>query len=105
MLKDEELMQLRISYIEIGKLVQKYGYGQYNGILNIIMGQVRCIDSKENKDEKNQYLIDSYRRLFMFGRGLNDFIIYDESREMRITLNENLNREINKIWEIMKDYI
>ncbi len=32
MIKNEELQQLRVSYIEIGKMVQKYGYGQYNGV-------------------------------------------------------------------------
>ena len=105
MFEDEELKQLCISYIEIGKLVQRYGYGQYNGILNIIMGQVKCIDSKEDKDEKKQYLIESYRRLFVSGRGLSDFIIYDENKEVRKYLNESLYREIKKICEIMKDYI
>lgn len=30
----------------------KYGYGQYNGILRILMGQVNCIDSDESNGEK-----------------------------------------------------
>ena len=37
--------------MEIGKMVQKYGYGQYNGILRILMGQVNCIDSDESDGE------------------------------------------------------
>ena len=48
MLRNEDFLELRESYIEIGKMVQKYGYGQYNGILRILMGQVNCIDSDEN---------------------------------------------------------
>ena len=48
----EEMLQLRKSYIEIGKLVQKYGYEQYNGILNTIMGSIECIDSDEKEEEK-----------------------------------------------------
>ena len=41
----------------------------------------------------------------MSGRGLSDFIIYDENKEVRKYLNESLYREIKKICEIMKDYI
>ena len=29
MIRNEALLQLREAYIEIGKMVQKYGYGQY----------------------------------------------------------------------------
>lgn len=55
MIKNEELQQLRVSYIEIGKMVQKYGYGQYNEILRILMGQVNCIDSDGSDGEKMKY--------------------------------------------------
>ena len=56
MIRNEEFLQLREAYIEIGKMVQKYGYGQYNGILRILMGQVNCIDSDENDGKKMKYL-------------------------------------------------
>lgn len=105
MISSDKCIQLRTSYIEIGKLVQKYGYGQYNGVLNTLMGQVRCIDSNEDDDEKTQYLIDSYNRLFITRGGLGDFIIYDEELETRKQLNELFNAETKKIWEIMKEYI
>lgn len=105
MLEKDDFIQLRVSYIEIGKLVQKYGYGQYGGILNILIGQVKCIDSDENADEKMQYLIDSYKRLFMSKGSLSDFVIYDEKREVRRELNEKFEEEVNKVWRIMKDYI
>jgi len=63
MMRKEEFLQLRESYIEIGKMVQKYGYGQYSGILRILMGQVNCIDSDESDGEKMKYLIESYSEL------------------------------------------
>ncbi|SHN02665.1 hypothetical protein SAMN02746066_04467 [Anaerosporobacter mobilis DSM 15930] len=103
MLENDEILQLRTSYIEIGKLVQKYGNGQYNGVLNILMGQVNCIDSDENDDEKMQYLIESYNRLFVSRGGLSDFVIYDEN-EVRNQLNERYNDEVKKVWAIMKEY-
>lgn len=105
MLENDEFLQLRTSYIEIGKLVQKYGNGQYNGVLNILMGQVNCIDSDENDDEKMQYLIESYNRLFISRGGLSDFVIYDENYEVRNQLNERYNEEVKKVWAIMKEYL
>lgn len=104
MLENDEILQLRTSYIEIGKLVQKYGNGQYNGVLNILMGQVNCIDSDENDDEKMQYLIESYNRMFVSRGGLSDFVIYDENYEVRNQLNERYNEEVKKVWAIMKEY-
>ena len=70
MIRNEALLQLREAYIEIGKMVQKYGYGQYNGILRILMGQVNCIDSDESDGEKMKYLIESYSKLFASRGGL-----------------------------------
>lgn len=105
MFEKEEVLQLRTSYIKIGKMVQKYGYGHYNGVLNILMGQVKCIDSDENDNEKIQYLVDSYKRLFVSRGGLSDFIIYDKDFQLRKQLNEKYNDEVKKVWAIMKNYI
>ena len=97
MIRNEALLQLREAYIEIGKMVQKYGYGQYNGILRILMGQVNCIDSDESDGEKMKYLIESYSKLFASRGGLSDFIIYDADVQY--------NDEVKRAWNIMKDYI
>ena len=105
MIKNEEFSQLRVSYIEIGKMVQKYGYGQYNGILRILMGQVNCIDSDKNYDEKMKYLIESYSKLFISRGGLSVFVIYDADVQLRNQLNEKYNNEVKKVWSIMKNYI
>ena len=48
MIRNEALLQLREAYIEIAAKWYKNGYGQYNGILRILMGQVNCIDSDES---------------------------------------------------------
>ena len=105
MIGNEEFLQLREAYIEIGKMVQKYGYGQYNGILRILMGQVNCIDSDESNGEKMKYLIESYSKLFASRGGLSDFIIYDADVQLRNQLNEKYNDEVKRVWNIMKDYI
>ena len=105
MLKDEEMLQLRASYIEIGKLVQEYGYGEYSGILKILMEQVNCIDSNENGREKLQFLIDSYTRWIQGKGGLIDFVRYDKNSEVYNILNEKLGGELEKVWGILKDYL
>ena len=87
MIRNEDFLELRESYIEIGKMVQKYGYGQYNGILRILMGQVNCIDSDENDGKKMKYLTESYSKLFALGGGLSDFMIYDAHVQLRNQLN------------------
>lgn len=105
MIKSEDYLQLRISYIEIENMVHKYGHGQYNGILRILMGQVNCIDSDESDEVKMKYLIESYRRLFISKGGLSDFVIYDVDVQVRNQLNEKYNDEVKKIWRIMNDHI
>ena len=79
MIRNEEFLQLREAYIGIGKMVQKYGYGQY--------------------------LIESYSKLFASRGGLSDFIIYDADVQLRNQLNEKYNDEVKRVWNIMKDYI
>ncbi|MBD5506610.1 MAG: hypothetical protein HDR05_00735 [Lachnospiraceae bacterium] len=105
MLKDEEMLQLRASYIEIGKLVQEYGYGEYSGILKILMEQVNCIDSNKNGREKLQFLIDSYTKRIQGKGGLVDFVRYNKNSEVYNTLNEKLGGELEKVWGILKDYL
>ena len=105
MIRNEDFLELRESYIEIGKMVQKYGYGQYNGILRILMGQVNCIDSDENDGKKMKYLTESYSKLFALRGGLSDFIIYDADVQLRNQLNEKYNDKVKKVWNIMKVYI
>ena len=103
MLKKEEFLQLRTSYIEIGKLVQKYGV-YCGGILQMLMGQINCIDSDEDDNEKMQYLVDSYKRIFQ-SYFFTDFVICVEPREVMVQLNEKLDGEVKKVGQILKDYL
>mgnify|MGYP001093736949 CR=1 FL=1 len=106
MLSKEEMLQLRTSYIEIGKLVQKYG-GYRQDTLKYLMSQVECIDSDEDDKVKHQYLVQSYNGLFVYKGSLSDFVIYDsdESKEVLRQLNKKLDKETKKVWKILKKYI
>lgn len=104
MFTKNEFEQLRKSYVEIGKMVEKYGNGQYNGIIKILHGQIRCIDSDEDVSTKTEYLVESYNRIFVSRGGLGDFVIYNSNSDIRTRLNESFNSEMKKIWIIVKQY-
>lgn len=105
MLNYEQLLELRKSYIEIGKIAQKYGNGQYNGELKKLMGQIKCIDSQEDDMIKQEYLVESYSTLFSQRGSLSDLVIYEKDKELRSKLNELYNREIEKVYGILKKYM
>ncbi len=105
MLNQEEYLRLRNAYIEIGKLVQKYGYGEYDSILIILMNQIKCIDSTEADDDKLQYLVESYQSIFTSRGGLSDFVVYDKDNELRNQLNEKYTKNVDVVWKILKRYI
>lgn len=105
MFTKNEFEQLRKSYVEIGKMVEKYGNGQYNGIIKILQGQIRCIDSDEDVSTKTEYLVESYNRIFVSRGGLSDFVIYNSNSDIRTRLNEAFNSEMKKIWIIVKQHI
>lgn len=104
MFTKNEFEQLRKSYVEIGKMVEKYGNGQYNGIIKILHGQIRCIDSDEDVSTKTEYLVESYNRIFVSRGGLGNFVIYNSNSDIRTRLNESFNSEMKKIWIIVKQY-
>lgn len=103
MLKENDLSQIKESYIKIGKTVQKYGGECYNGVLEEIMAQIRCIDSKEDILIKTEYLCNSFSSIFSCEYGIGNFIIYVKDKEDRIRLNEDLYSEINKISTIISE--
>ena len=100
MFTKNEFEQLRKTYVEIGKMVEKYGNGQYNGIIKILQGQIRCIDSDEDVSTKTEYLVESYNRI-----GLGNFVTYNSNSDIRTRLNEAFNSEMKKIWIIVKQHI
>ena len=105
MINQEELLQLRNAYIEIGVIVQKYGCGEYDSTLTLLMDQVNCIDSQDNDEDKLRYLVESYQPIFTSRGALGDFIVYVKDDELRCRLNEEYSNNLEKIWTILKRYI
>ena len=99
----ENMQKLRILYIEIGKYVQKYGNGKYSAALELLMDQIRCIDSEAAFEEKREYLLNGYDSLFVNNGGLSDFIIYEPCEETRIELNEKFQEEVTEIFKTIKE--
>ena len=108
MLSKDEMLQLRMSYIEIGKLVQKYGgYERYSAELKYLMSQVKCIDSDEDDKSKLQYLVQGYKGLVWHKGSLEEFAICNsgESEEVERQLNRKLVEEWGKVGELMRKYV
>ncbi len=108
MLSKEEMLQLRRSYIEIGKLVQKYGgYERYSVELKYLMSQVKCVDSDEDDNSKHQYLIQGYKDMVGHKENISEFAICNsgESKEVERQLNRKLVEEWGKVGELMRKYV
>lgn len=102
---EKELYELRNIFLQLGKLVQKYGENYYNIQIKAISDIIKCIDSEENEKEKTEYILDRYKILYPSKGGLSDFYIYDNDFQTRLKLNEPLDELKDKLWMIMKQYI
>ena len=49
---EKELYELRDIFLQLGKLVQKYGKNYYTIQIKAISDIIKCIDSDENEKEK-----------------------------------------------------
>ena len=52
---ENELNELRIWIIQMGKIIQKYGKGHYDHQLRCLESIVNCIDSDADISEKENY--------------------------------------------------
>lgn len=102
---EKQLYELRDIFLQLGKLVQKYGEKYYTIQIKAISDIIECIDSEENEKEKSEYILDRYKILYPSKGGLNDFYIHDDDFQTRLKLNEPLNELKDKLWMIMKQYI
>lgn len=102
---EKELYELKDIFLQLGKLVQKYGGKYYNIQIKIISNIIQCIDSEANEKEKTEYILDRYKTLYPSKGGLSDFYIHDDDFHTRLKLNEPLDELKEKLWMIMKQYI
>lgn len=102
---EKELYELRDIFLQLGKLVQKYGGNYYTIQIKAISDIIKCIDSEGNEKEKTEYILDRYKILYPLKGGLSDFYIDDDDFQVRLKLNEPLDELKDKLWMIMKQYI
>ncbi len=85
--------------------LRKYGDNSILYSYRIVQRTIDFLKSKENRDDKEEYVMCSYKALFP-GRGaLSEFYVWDSDFETRKALNESLECIHKEIWEILKDYI
>lgn len=102
---EKELYELKEIFLQMGKLVQKYGEKYYTIQIKVISDIIKCIDSRANEKEKTEYILDRYKILYPSKGGLSDFYIQDDDFYTRLKLNEPLDELKDKLWMIMKQYI
>ncbi|MCI9386705.1 MAG: hypothetical protein HFH77_10225 [Lachnospiraceae bacterium] len=100
-----EIESLKESFIQLGKMVQKYGKGYYKAQLKILSNMIVIIDSDCVLSEKEKYIIDYYKSLFSGKGDMSEFYIHDDDYKMRIILNEPLDKLKDGLWDIMKNYL
>lgn len=102
---NEEIAELRLLYIELGKIVKKYGQRYYFYQLKIILDVIACIDFDMSNEEKTDHLIYYYRILFPARGGLTEFYIHYDDYETRRRMNKPLDDIEDKLRKIMKPYM
>ena len=102
---EKELYELKEIFLQLGKLVQKYGGKYYSIQIKVISNIIECIDSEATEKEKTEYILERYKILYPSKGGLSDFYIHDDDFHIRLKLNEPLDELKEKLWMIMKQYI
>lgn len=92
-------------YERLEEYLIKYGDNSILQSYKIVKRTIVFLKSDEVNDEKESFVIQSYKSLFS-GRGaLSEFYIWDNDIEKRRKLNEPFEMIHNEVWEEMEDYI
>lgn len=102
---EKDFCELRELFVQLGKIVQRYGEKYYTIQLEIISDIIKCIDSGINKEEKTEYIRNKYKALYPSRGGLSEFYIHNDDFQTRLKINEPLDKLRDMIWMIMKQYI
>lgn len=92
-------------YEKLEEYLKKHGDNSILQSYKIVKRTIAFLKSDETKEEKENFLIQSYKTLFPGKGGLSEFYIWDNDIEKRKMLNEPFEIIHNKLWESMRDYI
>lgn len=85
--------------------LRKYGDNSILHSYRIVKKTIDFLKAEEDRNEKEEYVIDSYKALFPGKGALSEFYVWDNDFETRKSLNEPLECIHKEIWTIVKDYI
>ena len=86
-------------------LIKVYGGKYYRIQYGIIENILDCIKSDLSCDDKEEYIIRNYQKLYPANGGLSDFYIKHDNYEERLKLNKPLDKINETIWGIIKNYL
>lgn len=98
----EKILEL---YESLEAFLKKYGDNSILQSYKIVKRTIEFLKSKENRNDKEEQAIYSYKALFS-GRGaLSDFYVWDNNFETRKSINETFEQIHKELWIIIKEYI
>ncbi len=92
-------------YKELEEYLRKYGDDSILQSYKIVKRIIVFLESDSTKDEKEKFLIQSYKSLFPGKGALSEFYIWDNDVKTRRKLNEPFDIIHHELWENMKKYV
>lgn len=99
------LERMLVLFESLKAFLKKYGDNSILHSYKIVNRTIALLKSEETREEKEEYVICSYKALFP-GRGaLSEFYVWDNDLETRKSLNESFECIHKEMWAIIKDYV
>lgn len=103
-MEEMELKKIKELFMQLSRIVRKYGKSQYRIQLESIDHILECIESDITLDQKIAYILRKYKLLYPPYGGLSEFYIHSDDFKERLRLNEPLDKINDELWQILKEY-
>lgn len=100
-----DLNRIKLLFTELNNFLINYNDSSIASSKKMVGNAVDILESDESDDIKKKYIIEIYKLLYTGRGGLTEYYIWDNDYEIRMKLNEPLERIRNDLWSIMKEYV
>ncbi|MBQ8667899.1 MAG: hypothetical protein IJ079_00180 [Lachnospiraceae bacterium] len=97
--------RIRLLFTELRDYIAKQEDMTSSYSLKQLRNIVMILESDMPDKEKQESVLSTYRSLYMGRAGLTEYYIWDDDYEIRLKLNEPLERVRSELWTIMKPYV
>lgn len=100
-----DLNRIKLLFTELNNFLINQNDSSIASSKKMVGNAVDILESDESDDIKKKYIIEIYKLLYTGSGGLTEYYIWDNDYEIRMKLNEPLERIRNDLWSIMKEYV